>query len=76
MAKHRANVEDIAKVVEYVRNVDAGQFAIIRDKVFEVFEVLEKANIVFEEIMDQDFDEEEEVLSDDTDYFSDLSEHD
>ena len=68
MAKHRANVEDIAKVVEYVRNVDAGQFAIIRDKVFKV---LEEATIVFEEIMDQDFDEE--VPSDDTGYFS---EHD
>ena len=39
-----------------------------------MFEVLEEANIVFEEIMDQDFDEE--VPSDDTDYFSDLNEHD
>ena len=73
MANYRASVEDIANVVEYVRNVDPEQFAIIRDKVFKV---LEEATIVFEEIMDQDFDEEEEVLSDDTDYFSDLSEHD
>jgi len=68
MANYRASVEDIANVVEYVRNVDPEQFAIIRD---EVFEVLEEANIVFEEIMDQDFDEE--VPSDDTGYFS---EHD
>ena len=73
MANYRASVEDIANVVEYVRNVDARQFAIIRD---EVFEVLEEANIVFEEIMDQDFDEEEEVLSDDTGYFNNLSERD
>ena len=71
MANYRASVEDIANVVEYVRNVDPEQFAIIRD---EVFEVLEEANIVFEEIMDQDFDKE--VPSDDTGYFSDLSEHD
>ena len=71
MANYRASVEDIANIVEYVRNVDPEQFAIIRD---EVFEVLEEANIVFEEIMDQDFDKE--VPSDDTGYFSDLSEHD
>ena len=71
MANYRASVEDIANVVKYVRNVDPEQFAIIRD---EVFEVLEEANIVFQEIMDQDFDEE--VPSDDTDYFSDLNEHD
>ena len=71
MANYRASVEDIANIVEYVRNVDPEQFAIIRDKVFKV---LEEATIVFEEIMDQDFDEE--VPSDDTDYFSDLNEHD
>ena len=71
MANYRASVEDIANVVEYDRNVDPEQFAIIRDKVFKV---LEEATIVFEEIMDQDFDEE--VPSDDTDYFSDLNEHD
>ena len=48
MANYRASVEDIANIVEYVRNVDPEQFAIIRD---EVFEVLEEANIVFEEII-------------------------
>ena len=73
ITNHLANVKDIANVVEYVRNVDAGQFAIIRDKVFEV---LEEVNIVFEEIMNQNFDEEEEMLSNDTGYVSDLSVHD
>jgi len=68
MANYRANVENIANVVEYIRNVDPEQFANIRDDVFEVFEEME---VDFEEIMDQDSDEE--VLSDDTDYTSDLS---
>jgi len=53
MANHHANVENIANVVEYIRNVDPEQFTKIRDKVFEVFEE-----------MDQDSDEE--MLSDDT----------
>ena len=39
-----------------------------------MFEVLEEMNVDFEEIMDQDSDEE--VLSDDTGYASDSSEHD
>ena len=50
--------------------MDLEQFANIRDKVFEVFEEME---VDFGEIMDQDSDEE--VLSDDTSYASDLSEH-
>ena len=69
MANHRANVENIANVVEYIRNVDPEQFANIRDEVLEVFKEME---IDFEEIMDQDSDED--VLSDDTGYASDLSE--
>jgi len=36
MANHRANVENIANVFEYIRNPE--QFANIRDEVFEVFE--------------------------------------
>ena len=71
MGDHRANVEDIADVVEYIRNVDPEQFANIRN---EVFEVLEEMDVDFEDIMDQDSDEE--VLSDDTGCVSDLSEHD
>ena len=71
MGDHRANVEDIANVVEHIRNVDPEQFANIRD---EVFEVLEEIDVDFEDIMDQDSDEE--VLSDDTGCVSDLSEHD
>ena len=51
--------------------MDPEQFANIRDEVLEVFEEME---VDFEEIMDQDFDKE--VLSDDTGYVSDLSEHD
>ena len=66
MANHRAN---IANVVEYIRNVDPEQFANIRD---EVFEVLEEVN--FEEIMDQEIDSDEEILSNDAGYASDLSE--
>ena len=65
MANHRAN---IVNVVEYIRNVDPEQFANIRD---EVFEVLEEVN--FEEIMDQEIDSDEEILSDDVGYASDLS---
>ena len=68
MANHRAN---IANVVEYIRNVDPEQFANIRD---EVFEVLEEVN--FEEIMNQEIDSDEETLSDDAGYTSDLSERD
>ena len=71
MVDHRANVEDIANVVEHIRNVDPEQFANIRDKVFEV---LEEMDVDFEEIMDQDSDKE--VLSDDIGYVSNLSEHD
>ncbi|KYN43896.1 hypothetical protein ALC56_01631 [Trachymyrmex septentrionalis] len=71
MVNHRANVEDITNVVEHIRNMDPEQFANIRN---ELFEVLEEINVDFEEIMDQDSDEE--VLSDDTGYVSDLSEHD
>ena len=48
--------------------MDPEQYANIRDEVFEEMEV------DFEEIMNQDSDEE--MLSDDTDYASDLSEHD
>ena len=62
------NVEDIANVVEHIRRVDPEQLANIRD------EVLEEMDVDFEEIMDQDSDEE--VLSDDIDYVSDLSERD
>ena len=58
MVDHRANVEDIANVVEHIRRVDPEQLANIRD------EVLEEMDVDFEEIMDQDSDEE--VLSDDT----------
>ena len=69
MANHRVNVENIANVVEYIRNVDPEQFANIKDEVFEVLEEMD-----FEEIMDQDSDEE--MLLDDTSYVSDLSKHD
>ena len=62
-ANHHAN---IANAVEYVQNADPEHFAHIRD---EVFEVLEEVN--FEEI-----DSDEEILSDDADYTSDLSERD
>ncbi|KYN33870.1 hypothetical protein ALC56_11842 [Trachymyrmex septentrionalis] len=73
MVDHRANVEDIANVVEHIRNVDPEQFANIRDEMFE------EMDVDFEEIMDQDSDEK--VLSDDTGYVSDcgvsdLNEHD
>ena len=63
MANHRANIENITNVIEYIRNMDPEQFANFRDKVFEEFEEME---VDFEE-MDQDSDEE--VLSDDTDYY-------
>ncbi|EGI67708.1 hypothetical protein G5I_03581 [Acromyrmex echinatior] len=65
MANHANNA------VEYVRNADPEQFAHIRD---EVFEVLEEMN--FEELMDQEIDSDEETLSDDAGYTSDLSEID
>jgi len=35
------NVENIANVVEYIRNMDPEQFANIRDEVFEMFEEME-----------------------------------
>ena len=43
------NVENIAKVAEYIRNVDPEQFANIRDEVFEMLEM----GVDFENIMDQ-----------------------
>jgi len=62
------NVENIANVAEYIRNMDPEQFANIRDEVFEEMEV------DFENIMDQEsFDEE--MLSDDSGYASDMSEY-
>ncbi|KYN43243.1 hypothetical protein ALC56_02305 [Trachymyrmex septentrionalis] len=68
MANHRANVENIANVVEYIKNVDPEQFVNITDEVFEEME------INFEKIMDQD--SYKEVLSDDTSYATDSSKHD
>ena len=35
------NVENIANVAEYIKNMDPEQFTNIRDKVFEVFEEME-----------------------------------
>ena len=70
MANHRANVGNIANIVEYIRNVNPKQFANIRDEVFKVFEEME---VDFEEIMDQDSDKE--ILSYNTDYASDLNEN-
>ena len=67
MGDHRANVENIANVVEHIRNVNPEQFANIRDKMFEVLEEID-----FEEILDQ-------VLTKKcypTGYVSDLSERD
>ena len=55
------NVENIAKVAEYIRNVDPEQFANIRDEVFEVLEM----EVDFENIMDQKI-MNEEMLSDDS----------
>ena len=55
LIRHRANVENIVNVVEYIRNVNPEQFANIGDEVFEMFEEIE---VDFEEIMGQDFDEE------------------
>ena len=68
MANHRANVENIANVFEYIRNVDPEQFANIRDEVFEVFEEWKQ---ILKKIMDQD---SEEMLSDDIGHASDMSE--
>jgi len=65
MANHRANIENIANVVEYIKNVDPEQFA-NRDEVFEEMEV--DLHIINKEIMDQDSDKE--MLFDDTDYTS------
>ena len=45
---NRANIENIANVVEYIRNVDPEQFANIR----EVFEEFKEMEVDFEEIMD------------------------
>jgi len=61
------NIENIANIAEYIKNVDPEQFANIRDKVFEEMEV------DFEEIMDQDSDEE--MLFDNTGYASDMSKY-
>jgi len=70
MANHRANVENIANIIEYIKNVE--QFANIRDEVFEVFKEIEvDFDIINKEIMDQD----EKMLSDDTSYDSDMSEY-
>ena len=70
--KHNmVNHANIANAVQYIRNADQEQFAHIRD---EVFEVLEEVN--FEELMDQEIDSDEETLSDDAGYTSDLSEID
>ena len=55
MTNHCANIENIANVVEYIKNMDPKQFANVRDEVFEVFEEIE---VDFEEIMGQDSDEE------------------
>ena len=63
------NHANIVNAVQYIRNADQEQFAHIRD---EVFEVLEEVN--FEELMDQEIDSDEETLSDDAGYTSDLSE--
>ncbi|EGI66653.1 hypothetical protein G5I_04802 [Acromyrmex echinatior] len=68
---HTINELNLTNAGEYVRNADPEQFAHIRD---EVFEVLEEVN--FEEIMHQEIDSDEEILSDDTGYTSDLSERD
>jgi len=50
--------------------VDSEQFANIRDKVFEMFEM----EIDFENIMDQE-SSDEEMLSDDSGCASDMSEY-
>jgi len=60
MANHHANIENIANVAEYIKNMDPEQFANIRDTVFEVFEEMK----VFWRHKDSD----EEMLSDDTSY--------
>ncbi|KYM78630.1 hypothetical protein ALC53_10934 [Atta colombica] len=74
MTNHRANVENIANIVEYIRNADPEQFANIRDEVFEVFKEMEvDFDIINNETMDQDSDEK--MLSDDTSYVSDMSEY-
>ena len=65
------NHANIVNAVQYIRNADQEQFAHIRD---EVFEVLEEVN--FEELMDQEIDSDEETLSDDAGYTSDLNEID
>ena len=73
MADHRADVEDMDNiefenvgnimnnVAEYIRNMNE-EFANIRD---EMFEVLNKMEVNFEEIMNKD-SSDKEVLSDDT----------
>jgi len=62
------NVENIANVIEYIRNMDPEQFANIRDEVFKEMEV------DFENIMDQE-SSDEEMLSDDSEYANDMSEY-
>ena len=66
MANHRANVDNLANVVEYIRNVDPEQFANLIDEMFEVLEEID-----FE--IGQDSDEEDDVGYASA---SDLSEHD
>ncbi|EGI59878.1 hypothetical protein G5I_11949 [Acromyrmex echinatior] len=61
------NIEDKVDVAEYIRNVDEEQFANIRDEVFDEVEV------DFENIMDQELSDEE-ILSDDSECDSDMSE--
>jgi len=64
MADHYANVENIVNVVKYIRNVDSDSSRILEMKCSE------EMKIDFDKIMNQDFDEE--VLSDDTGYASDM----
>ena len=58
---NRANIDNLANVVEYIRNVDPEQFANILDEIFE--------EIDFE--IDRDSDEDSGYAS-----TSDFSEHD
>ncbi|EGI61030.1 hypothetical protein G5I_10716 [Acromyrmex echinatior] len=57
--------ESVVSVIDYKHNSQ------IRDEVFEVLQEVD-----FEEIMDQEIDSDEEILSDDANYASDLSEYD
>ena len=60
----------ITNVAKYIRNVDSEQFVNIRDEIFEVLEMED-----FENIMDQESSDEEEMLSDDSGCASDMSEY-